>query len=461
MFTLAGWRASNRAWQLVGRKATAATSPASLPSSARGLNVLSASSKQEADQGDSNNKNSDTKAFWPKQGVEEVLVRQGVPGPLTVASPGDAAFPKNRLFLYSTLTKDFEKVAGGAEEEGWLYGVQVAEGEGWQRAVPTGRPGDILKGTLFTFPSPVFAEKLKIADTLHGFDSQHPHQGSMRRDLVSVVRQDGSAQMAQWYYQSALPVDLSRPILAFDFDGVICDSVDESTISAYRHARLLWPDLFSDPKGYLPLLPPMRRVRPIVEFGYENTILIRLLSQEGLSPDDILQGWPGQLREKYLAKYQIQDKKQLIEGFGKVRDAWIEEDFQAWLAPNKPYPGVSEFIRSYPPGNLFIITTKQKRFTLAILESWAVPVPMEHVYALEDGPKPEVLKSLVARYPSASISFIEDKIETLAAVAKTPGLSKIDLVLVTWGYNTVEVHEKAKHAGHRVISSIQDLLISK
>lgn len=49
------------------------------------------------------------------------------------------------------------------------------------------------------------------------------------------------------------------------------------------------------------------------------------------------------------------------------------------------------------PREVFVITTKQKRFAKALLEDYDVPLAEDHLYALEDGPKTEVLKGLVAR----------------------------------------------------------------
>jgi len=76
-----------------------------------------------------------------------------------------------------------------------------------------------------------------------------------------------------------------RRLIALDFDGVVCDSVGESSLSAFRAAAKLWPDVFGTPaaearKGEL--VEKMRAVRPVVETGYENIVQIRALL-EGVS----------------------------------------------------------------------------------------------------------------------------------------------------------------------------------
>lgn len=54
------------------------------------------------------------------------------------------------------------------------------------------------------------------------------------------------------------------------------------------------------------------------------------------------------------------DVFQLVELFGATRDAWIEEDLQGWLAPNRIYPGVPDVLRALLNSQeTYIVTTKQ------------------------------------------------------------------------------------------------------
>ena len=54
------------------------------------------------------------------------------------------------------------------------------------------------------------------------------------------------------------------------------------------------------------------------------------------------------------------DVFQLVELFGTTRDAWIEEDLQGWLAPNRIYPGVPDVLRALlDRQETYIVTTKQ------------------------------------------------------------------------------------------------------
>jgi len=148
---------------------------------------------------------------------------------------------------------------------------------------------------------------------------------------------------------SAPPADASTTIYALDFDGVVVDSVDESSASAFKAARAFWGD------GVLPsatspptwLADAMRTVRPVVETGYENVLLVRYLAEAhegGEAGDDaladavsgVLRGWRDEVRGGLMERWGVAEPE-LIEAFGHVRDAWMSEDLDGWIGANRLY----------------------------------------------------------------------------------------------------------------------------
>eukprot|EP00878_Enallax_costatus_P030946 GHUV01033766.1.p1 GENE.GHUV01033766.1~~GHUV01033766.1.p1 ORF type:complete len:213 (+),score=60.36 GHUV01033766.1:674-1312(+) len=189
----------------------------------------------------------------------------------------------------------------------------------------------------------------------------------------------------------------------------------------------------------------MRAVRPVVETGYENVVQIRCL-YEGVTVDDMLQSWhdilPAKMREWSL------DRSKLVHLFGSVRDNWIAEDLQGWLAPNRIYPGVAEAVKAaVQHDEVYIVTTKQAHYTEVLLRDMAgVDFPLDRIYSttVSGEPKASVLAHLEERHPQArSYIFVEDKQGTLEKVAKTPGAHNWQLYLVDWGYNTPAEREAA------------------
>ncbi len=121
----------------------------------------------------------------------------------------------------------------------------------------------------------------------------------------------------------------------------------------------------------------------------------------------------------------------------------MREDLAGWLGANALYPGVAEAVRAAratPSYDVSIVTTKQARFTHALLRDLGgVHMPMERIYSqtVSGRPKTEVLEKLAGGAPAgARLVFVEDKLSTLEAVAAAPGFEAWQLFLGTQGGRT-------------------------
>lgn len=247
-------------------------------------------------------------------------------------------------------------------------------------------------------------------------------------------------------------------LYALDFDGVLCDSCGESSISALKAAKVRWPEVFVDIDEPTEswILETMHMVRPVVETGYENLLLVRLLLEskvpasrktsvaEGLSVDKILKQWAS-IKPVIMKDWGEENRDALVELFAKVRDDWILHDLQGWICANRFYPGVSDALK-FATSKIYIVTTKQARFAQTLLKELAgVDLPSEFIYGLGSGPKVEVLKKLQSQseHQGLILHFVEDRLATLHNVIKEPFLDKWNLYLGTWGYNTSSEREEA------------------
>ncbi|CAN1157363.1 hypothetical protein LINPERHAP2_LOCUS21520 [Linum perenne] len=187
-------------------------------------------------------------------------------------------------------------------------------------------------------------------------------------------------------------------LYALDFDGVLCDSCGESSISAVKAAKVRWPDLFSgvDSAAEEWIVAQMHTVRPIVETGYETLLLVRLLLEmripsvrtssvaEGLAVEGILEGW-SKIKPVIMEEWGEQNRDDLIDLFGKVRDEWMDNDLTTWIGANRFYPGVPEALK-FASSTIYIVTTKQGRFADALLRELAgVTIPPERIFGLGTG----------------------------------------------------------------------------
>ncbi|XP_044493484.1 uncharacterized protein LOC123216896 isoform X1 [Mangifera indica] len=234
-------------------------------------------------------------------------------------------------------------------------------------------------------------------------------------------------------------------LYALDFDGVLCDSCGESSLSAVKAAKVRWPGLFDGVDSAMEdwILDQMYTVRPVVETGYENLLLVRLLLEmrlpsirkssvaEGLTVEGILENW-SKLKPVIMEEWGENSRDALIDLFGKVRDEWMDMDLETWIGANRFYPGVPDALK-FASSRIYIVTTKQSRFADALLRKLAgVTIPAERIYGLGTGPKVEVLKQLQKKpeHQGLTLHFVEDRLATLKNVIKEPELDAWNLYLV-------------------------------
>eukprot|EP00808_Paulinella_micropora_P011874 g49175.t1 len=110
------------------------------------------------------------------------------------------------IFSYGTASKEFGR---GAEiHEAWLYGAKRDRGA---LAYPTGSAEDILAGRVYCFPPALVPAKLFYADEIIQSLKRPADSPSPRREVVKVMKTDGTSVSAYWYFQFYFPTrDLSE-----------------------------------------------------------------------------------------------------------------------------------------------------------------------------------------------------------------------------------------------------------
>eukprot|EP00611_Tribonema_gayanum_P019264 TRINITY_DN32_c0_g1_i2.p1 TRINITY_DN32_c0_g1~~TRINITY_DN32_c0_g1_i2.p1 ORF type:complete len:352 (-),score=55.31 TRINITY_DN32_c0_g1_i2:77-1048(-) len=247
-----------------------------------------------------------------------------------------------------------------------------------------------LLTTTTLFPSVSSAFKYNLGGRAHNTNTQR--YLSTHRSLR--MAQDAAAKGAE-------------VVVALDFDGVLCNSVGESSRSAFLCLQKRYPDVLkgtewenledSDAPAWL--MDKMRKLRPVVETGYENILLTRLLLEEyrmaetsgketgtrPLTVGEIAANWGEELKDTLMRKYGY-TQDELVHAFGDTRDEWIARDEESWLEANSFYErlGVRDAAR-YSKANVYIITTKQTRFAEALLKHAGIEVPEDKESAKTSG----------------------------------------------------------------------------
>lgn len=232
------------------------------------------------------------------------------------------------------------------------------------------------------------------------------------------------------------------PVLALDFDGVLCDSVDETGTTGWKAGAAIWEDMQPD-RPPAELLAAFRRARPAIETGHQAILMMRLLL-DGLAPELLLLDFAR--RESAVLARTGGDVAALKSLFGQTRDRWLAEAPDEWLALSPLYPGVADWLRTWAPSAQgYVVTTKEQRFVERLLSANGVSFPPERIFGLDSGrPKEATLAHLLERYPSETVCFVEDRLATLIRCRGHYELARVAMRLAGWGYNTVSEQHRAE-----------------
>ncbi len=241
----------------------------------------------------------------------------------------------------------------------------------------------------------------------------------------------------------------STTLYALDFDGVICHSAIETAGTAWITAQTLWPDM-QDEGITDSRIQEFVKIRPCLEYGYEATLIMRLLYQQtGLNTD--CSNYQTQIQKLIASNRFNIEELQLL--FGRARDAQIMQDEADWLTNNPLFDGIANKLKRLHDEEWVIVTTKQERFVKKILQGNSIELAGNRLFGLEKKlSKQTVLQNMIEANPDRPITFIEDRLPTLLGVQQNPALQLVKLQLVDWGYNTDIERDSARKNGIEVIA---------
>jgi phosphoglycolate phosphatase-like HAD superfamily hydrolase len=215
----------------------------------------------------------------------------------------------------------------------------------------------------------------------------------------------------------------TRPLLVLDFDGVICDSVEECFASSWTAYHELFLGL---PGSEAPVAAraEFRAMRPFVRSGEDFVLVQELVHRKAgvASQAEFDHAWqrPG-----------IPPHKVFKDLFYQARSTLMGRDRQAWLAMNPIYPHAATAIRGLPPVvEFFILSTKKAQFVRETLAANGIPVPPQRVLYSEDEPKLSIVEKLLQVREGSQAIFVEDQIDAIRGNTNP----RIQVYLASWGY---------------------------
>ena len=142
----------------------------------------------------------------------------------------------------------------------------------------------------------------------------------------------------------------TKTLFAIDFDGVICDSAVETALTGWAVAQGIWPDMQGQAITSKEL-QQFRKIRPLLEFGYEAILIMRLL-QQSVAVNELCENYHQQLQS--LIESNDLSVDALKDQFGQTRDRQITQDEAAWIASNPVFEGIV-FPRSIRVRSLLLV----------------------------------------------------------------------------------------------------------
>jgi hypothetical protein len=212
--------------------------------------------------------------------------------------------------------------------------------------------------------------------------------------------------------------EMGRPHIFLDFDGVICDSIDETYVSswlAYSESRereagsILLSDYIS-----------FKSYRPFIRGGADYMLIQRCIDAEHRIST----------QEEFDAQAEIVGEGGMDEfhrQFYSARSRLLETDRAYWLKLNRIYPGVSQALKAVT-AQAWILTTKEASFAHEIITSKGFDWGLDRIICSGKERKVEIIEKILGENDTAV--FIDDQIDHFS----DPVDPRISCYLAGWGY---------------------------
>lgn len=243
-------------------------------------------------------------------------------------------------------------------------------------------------------------------------------------------------------------------VIAFDFDGVIVNSLKECYIvckkvleqMGEKAEKLSWEEF----KRGRSFVLSSEDFYPVIKAIMENVDFSEI-SQEDFE------------KLKHKNRHKI---REFAEKFHKIREEMIDEDSEKWKRLNIVYPNIVEAIKSISKRyKVVIATAKDRKSTFLLLRSAGLNFKEKDVITREFSiKKTEQIKRILEKFRlgKSDLLFVEDMFENAKSVM---GMG-VKVALVGWGYYSKKQKEGTRKFGipiirnHSIVRDIGKLLSS-
>ena len=244
-------------------------------------------------------------------------------------------------------------------------------------------------------------------------------------------------------------------MLIFDFDGVLINSLDEVTLTAYNTTTgKLFTSLADLPTALIDLF---QRNRYHVQSIGDAILLMnwclnnhRNRSEKILNPheyDNLISD----------AAVSVADRTNRIYD---TRRQFIAKDPDCWLALHQPYQPLWDHLIRREKYVFVILTNKNRDATLRLCRHFGLGINAFDVYSGDQGTsKVENMRQIHKRFGGQQFDFIDDSVKNLRELENSVsgGNQRIRLLFASWGYTGPQDEKIAQEYGYPVLNQ-KDLI---
>jgi len=225
----------------------------------------------------------------------------------------------------------------------------------------------------------------------------------------------------KYYYPKGLSLDF---LIFLDFDGVICDSINECLVSSWYGYYHLYKQ--QQPLVVSPILKKrFLRLRPFIRTGEDYMVIQELLAADIRISNQL--DFDRQL--EISGKQKLELFKTL---FYKARTYYLKEHTDYWFSLNPIYAHLKSELSALSASPLFyILSTKKADFILEILKNNGITMNRERIIYSAPQQKLSIIGAILDKKNAASRALLlDDQIEHLSGNHDP----RIQTFLCLWGY---------------------------
>lgn len=226
-------------------------------------------------------------------------------------------------------------------------------------------------------------------------------------------------------------------LLALDFDGVVCDALEECALVTWLGVHdadpgLRGPELLAAvPRSFVETFAIVRNYSRLLEHFLVAHLpgAVQVTSQRQF--DALIATVPPERVQEFQARAT------------QARERLRETELEFWLDLHTLYPGVADLIRRYA-GAVVIVTAKDADSVWAVLRRNGLDGTVAEIHG-DCSRKAEVVQDVAVRrgVPTSRVTFIDDNLTNALRVASTGARAR----WAQWGYQTPEHREQAVGSG--------------